>query len=449
MSGPQFLPIPPSLHSLVAETISRRVSHLPFLRNGVNVTEKLLMVTLECLNAESTKSLPLLTPSNRTPPFSDGLDRFLEARMQVGGRSAAPVIAEVLISAGIAEPHEILDRSLHRSRKGIRLLKPWTWDVVHETGRQQSMTDLSGNSDAWMSLCPVCKTGILNKVTGKQLFGIPRTDFIIECTFCGAKFIPVGTQYRLVSIATIRDPLWKKNLNATNSPDSWAALARGVLLKAPIKKTETPAVKIPVYSSLTLKERSDGSLEVPCGNKTLFFRPIRVRTSGAKKSDIFARVQKTLDELMALPAYSHLKDIVNAKYSRYLSLKAGVFLEQLKSRHDTEYRQFLNAYGDERYCTFQLEDPGNYEKKGVILVAVNRCLYQVMDSPESVSRSIQRQLGQILPEDCLLYGDSVRCQVNAVLCADREKAGLYVYFSEDNDDRKRIVDELNRKMQVL
>jgi len=37
----------------------------------------------------------------------------------------------VLRGAGIAEPAEILDRRSHRrSRKGIRLLPPWTWHAA-------------------------------------------------------------------------------------------------------------------------------------------------------------------------------------------------------------------------------------------------------------------------------------------------------------------------------
>src|SRR5512136_3261391 len=78
-----------------------------------------------------------------------------------------------------------------------------------------------------MSICPICRTGILNRVVGKQLFGIPHTDFYIECTHCGAKFIPVGPQFRLVSIATVRDPLWRKYLDQTFPAETWAALARG------------------------------------------------------------------------------------------------------------------------------------------------------------------------------------------------------------------------------
>ena len=47
--------------ALAGETISRRVSRLPFERNGVMVTDELIGITLECLNAEFKKALPLTT----------------------------------------------------------------------------------------------------------------------------------------------------------------------------------------------------------------------------------------------------------------------------------------------------------------------------------------------------------------------------------------------------
>ncbi len=225
MSVPQYFPLPPEMFALACETVSRRVSRLPFLRSGVTVTGELIGVAMECLNAEFNKTLALHTPQNTIDKPLDGLDRCIETRLKIPGKTVVPVIVDVLFSAGIAETAEVMDRASHRSRKGIRLLPPWTWHAA------TTITPL-GNDDtsspaSWMNMCPVCRTGILNRIVGKQLFGIPHTDFYIDCTYCGAKFIPVGTQFRLVSIATVRDPLWKKHLNETFSADTWSALARG------------------------------------------------------------------------------------------------------------------------------------------------------------------------------------------------------------------------------
>jgi len=233
MSATQYFPIPSELFALVCETVSRRVSRLPFSRNEVMVTGEILGVAMECLNAEFNKTLAIRTPAGGIQQPADGLDRCIEGRFRVAGKTVVPVIVDVLCNAGITETTELIDRHAHRSCKGVRLLPPWTWDAG-SGGARPATSDGTEHGDecsasSWMSMCPVCRTGILNRVTGKQLFGIPHTDFYIECTYCGAKFIPVGTQFRLVSIATVRDPLWRKYLDQTFPARTWSALARGNL----------------------------------------------------------------------------------------------------------------------------------------------------------------------------------------------------------------------------
>ena len=63
MAAPQFLPIPNNIHALACEAISRRIGRLPFTRNDVEITEGLIGVTLECLNAEVKRTLPLCAAS--------------------------------------------------------------------------------------------------------------------------------------------------------------------------------------------------------------------------------------------------------------------------------------------------------------------------------------------------------------------------------------------------
>jgi len=123
MSATQYLPLPPELFAYACDTVSKCVSQLPFLRGGVSVTGELVGVTMECLNAEPTRALPLTTPRDHARgSVADGLDRCLEQRRGVPGKTVVPVIAEVMCSAGITEMTEILDRQLHRPRKAVRLL---------------------------------------------------------------------------------------------------------------------------------------------------------------------------------------------------------------------------------------------------------------------------------------------------------------------------------------
>jgi len=454
MSATQFFPIPPELFALACDTVSKKVSRLPFLRSGVNVNGELLGVVMESLNAESKKTLPLTTPQNTLERPEDGLDRCIEERLHIPAKTIVPVITEVLIGAGIAEPAQILDRRYPHPRKGIRLLPPWTWHIASpapSVNLPGSGEDGNSSPFSWMSLCPVCRTGILNRVVGKQLFGIPHTEFYIECSHCGAKFIPVGTQFRLVSISSIRDPLWKKNLDKTFPPETWAALARGTspggnpLLRKAEKKPESPPVATPAFSLTQLK---DGSFAVPFEGKTIYFRPVKLAFSGGLKSDLFARSKLILADILEKPAYEHLRSPVNAKYSRYLPMALGLFLDQLKERHDPFYREFLNIYGDEKYGTFRLEESRESDKKAVLIVVVRKGLYHVTDCPASVSKTVNDTFGRLLPDDCLLDHDSMRCRINAVLSNNKTDAGLYVYPCESEDERKKIQSSISGNLSV-
>ena len=436
------------MFALAGETVSRRVSRLPFLRSGVRVTGELIGVAMECLNAEFNKTLALRTPPNTVEKPPDGLDRCIEERLKLPGKTVVPVIVDVLCSAGIAETTEIMDRVSHRPRKGIRLLPPWTWhaaSAMAPTVRLQG----SGNDDAssllsWMSMCPVCRTGILNRVVGKQLFGIPHTDFYIECSHCGAKFIPLGTQFRLVSIATVRDPLWRKYLNETFSAEAWSALARGTSTGGNqyVRQTEKPVSQSQKSPSGGLMQLKDGSLIVPFQEKTLYFKPVKLNFSGGLREDVFARAQKPLQDLLETPAFSLLLPQVNAKYSRYLSMKSGLFLGQLKERHDPFYREFLNSYGDEKYGTFRLEDSHEADKKGVLIVVVNKGIYHAVNCRDTFRGIINDLFGRISAEDCLLSGDSSRCRINALLCSNRNTAGIYIQTCEKDDERIHITEIL-------
>ncbi len=171
MSATQYFPVPPELFALAIETVSRRVSRLPFLRSGVMVTGELLGVAMECLNAEFNKTLALRTPPYAAQKPEDGLDHCIEERLRLLGKTVTPVIVDVMCSANIAETTEIMDRVAHRPRKAVRLLPPWTW---HAASGMSPAVRFPGSGDedesplSWMSMCPVCRTGILNRVVGKQ-----------------------------------------------------------------------------------------------------------------------------------------------------------------------------------------------------------------------------------------------------------------------------------------
>ena len=449
MSATQFFPIPPEVFALACETVTRRVSQLPFLRSGVKVTGELVGVTMECLNAEFDKTLALRSRPDMIDGSDSavGLDCCIEDRLKIPGKNVVPVISEVLYGAGIAEPAEIMDRRVRQPRKGIRLLSAWTWHAAAPFGQTVRLPGSGNDTDSspftWLSMCPVCRTGVLARIVGKQLFGIPRTDFIIECNHCGAKYIPVGAQFRLVSIAIIKDPLWKKHLDKTYPEDTWAGIARGTgPVGTPAQKGKKSSVSQSQHREPVglpqLKRTSDGTFVIPFKEKTLYFRQLKLQFSGGIKENHFDKVQKTLRETLENPVFSHLNDTVNAKYPQYLPLKTGLFLGQLKERQDPFYREFLNPYGDEKYGTFRLEEAVEAYKNGVLIVVYKNGLYFAFNSEDLFSNLVNNRLGRVLADDCLLSGDSVRCRINALLSSNRNEGVLAAYPASREEDRETI-----------
>jgi len=451
MSATQFFPIPPEFLALAGETVNRRVGRLPFMLDGISVTLDRIGVTMECLNAEFSKTLTITTkqtPEKRAP---EGLDQCLAQRLNLtSGVPCAAVITDVLCCAGIAEKTEVVDRTTHARSRGARLLSPWTWHSASVPASSLSPAGAgtaSGTPPApWMSLCPVCRTGILNRVFGKQLYGIPRTDYYIECTHCGAKFIPEKDLFCLVSIATIRDPIWKHHLNKSFSPESWMEIARasgtGTAQRVIMPSSHRSSPAIPVLKTGPLLPMKDGSLGVPVLDKILYFKPVRLIFSGGLKEDIFEKEQKCLKDAISTPAYSHLKVKTEENYTNYLPLRMGLFLWERKEKHDPFYREFLNPWGDEKYGTFMVEDSDLSGRKGVYLVVVDGKACHAGYSHESFKKTLTHEFSRITAGDCFLDRDGTRCHINALLCMEKKTAAVYLHAVDNEEERVRIVDAL-------
>jgi hypothetical protein len=208
-------------------------------------------------------------------------------------------------------------------------------------------------------------------------------------------------------------------------------------VKALSKKPATPN---PISSVRGLARMKDGSLAVPSGEKTLYFKPVTLNFSGGLKENIFTRAQTPLEEILKDPTFSHLVSPVNARYSRCLPLKSGIFLGQLKERHDPFYREFLHDYGDEKFGSFRLAEADVADKRGVLMVAVNLSVFTAVNCQDSFGAEINNFFGRISPEDCLLNGDGTRCRINALLSNNRKDAGFYIHKSEYDDERQRVME---------
>lgn len=456
MATPQFFPIPPQILSLACETITRRVEPVPFTRNNITVTNALVGIAMECLNAEPKRTLPIRISSPDAAKNPD-LAGALEERLESSGSALAPVIAKVLVEAEIAEPADVPDRASHTIARGVRLLPAFSWHNAaplpqnYAPGQQP---DAAGSTASWLAKCPVCRTGILQTITGRRLYGVPPTDFYHDCTHCGAKFIPEKERFRLVSIARVSDPLWRSHLNTCRTPDEWESVAQEVpakrsasgrlptrssssrlptrssipLIKVP-RKTEPVAVDGPAVSFPKLK---DGTITVQYKAKTLYFKPVPLQFVTGNKGEVFAKSARIVSDVLDIPVFSSLKPEVGQKYAKNLLLPLGRFVAELRQRSDSLYRHFLNRFGEEEFSTFRVQEEAAGRSRGVMLIVVQGRLCYITACHAPLSTLIDDRFGRITPDMCFIDGDETACRMNALISGYRSTSAVYLHALTDD-----------------
>jgi hypothetical protein len=467
MAAPQFLPIPEPLLALACETISRRAGRLPFTRDGIEITEGLVRVTLECLNAEVTRTLPV-------KPVSTGDEKRASLAICLSGRiggeqaAVARVIAESLVHAGLTEPVEMTDAATHTQVRGIRLLPAWTWHIGSGeflTGGEQ----YAGGDEAWLARCPVCKTGILSRVTGKRLFGIPPTDYYFDCSHCGAKFIPEKERFRLVSIARIADPRWRQYLNSCRTSDEWselvqeetpvrespARIATSRYRMAPkkpedplhpqlvhrVEKPSLPVEGVPVpFSRLR-----DGSLVVAGTAKTFYFKPAGLQFLRGTRHDLFSHAERTLQQALQSPGFSEVKPVFVQEYAKYLPLRIGPVTEDLRKKADRRYLLLLNRYGDRDFSSFVLADPDQAQKKGILIVFLQGRLCHIAACHTTFADLVDRVFGNVTADTCYRDGDETACHINSIVTAFKDMAVFWLHELEDDNAMDAAVADLQER----
>ena len=470
MPAPQFLPIPHNIHALACETINRRAGPLPLERDGVMVTEGLVAVAMECLNAEVLRTLPLKTV-HKNGRMVQGLPDCLAARLGGEQEAAAQAVAGVLTGAGLAETADVNDAATHTQIRGVRLLSAWTWHIASAEPAALPVSGSSGGpDDAWLARCPVCRTGILNRVEGKRLFGIPPTDYYLDCSHCGGKFVPEKNRFRLVSIAHISDPRWRQLLSSVKTSDDWALLAAQEISRkpAPAQKVRTsgyrvrapapearvtpPVVHRPVRPAreiegvpVSFASLRDGTLAVPTANRTLYFRPAALSFQKGLRREIFTQSKRTVQEALDGPEFAEVKSEHGQELAKYGGSRLGQVLSDLRLRSNPVYRRFLNAYGEEDFSTFSLENVDAGHEKGVMLVLAERRLCLVLGCHSTFLDCIDRRFGTLLSDACYLDGDETACRVNCTVTACRPEPVIFLHDLSDDAAIDAVVAELKTK----
>ncbi|MEN6611684.1 MAG: hypothetical protein ABFC24_12655 [Methanoregulaceae archaeon] len=440
-----LLPAPPELLDSACEVLGRTAGALPVTREGIPITRELVQVTLEILNEEFTKSLPAETRRFAEGRVVPGLDSRLSAR-GYPGQGTSGVISGMLLEAGICRRSEGADRESRRTFPVIRLLEEWTWTITGPKVRSHpgvqapgTKRDLSCPGEpAGFDQCPVCKTGTIELVTGRQLFGLPPGDYR-ECGSCHAKFVPEsGGMWRLVSIGAIQDPSWRRLLNQSKTSEAWQVHLR-VASPARTFPRQSPK-KLPVSSSVGttkfkegIRELSSGQLSVELRGAARFFVPVPLVFDRQVTADLYFRIKTPLRDILKREVFAAIREEQAPAISRSLDSPAGMFLATLKRSFNPLYRAFLNPFGEDEFRNFRMKTQDISEKEGVFLIFRNAELVYAGVTRGNFRNAVDEGIGLVLPSDCLLGGDEIRCRINAELCRDPGRFRIFACTSREKE----------------
>jgi cell envelope opacity-associated protein A len=101
-------------------------SGLPYTERGITITENLLKVTVELLNAAEGRILPQNARNASIENTPDGLDKCIKIALQSDTRTAN-IVSDELAKRGVVEITSIENPKTGNQIKATRLLPDWAW----------------------------------------------------------------------------------------------------------------------------------------------------------------------------------------------------------------------------------------------------------------------------------------------------------------------------------
>lgn len=145
-------------------------------------------------------------------------------------------------------------------------------------------------------------------------------------------------------------------------------------------------------------------------------------------SNVFARMNSlSLGEAILRPPYAKLAPLVRAEYGTFLSQGLGHFLVDLKTLGDPFYLRFLNTYGDQAFCRFQLTDRSVRNLRGLYCFTLDDTVKYIGRTIDSFAKRINQGYGSISPRNCYRDGRRTNCHLNALTSGVTEQVQLYLH----------------------
>ena len=155
-------------------------------------------------------------------------------------------------------------------------------------------------------------------------------------------------------------------------------------------------------------------------------------------TDIFARKNnKTLYETVYNEnqgnKYLKYKQIIDLQYSGYKHFPLGEFLIYLKKRNDLFYMNFLNKYGDGKFCNFTLTDKNLKTRKGLYFYRIDNEIMYIGRCLDSFWNRVNLGYGKISPKNCYIDGQQTNCYLNSLVNCTTGELSFYICSMIDND----------------
>jgi hypothetical protein len=171
---------------------------------------------------------------------------------------------------------------------------------------------------------------------------------------------------------------------------------------------------------------------VTINNRRVQFETIPLKCKQKNIVDIFAKKNnRTLGQTFGHRRYSALERRLAVEYRDHLDKSLGDFLRYLKYNGDDNYRLFLNPYGDQNFCEFEIED--NLLDKGIYCFIEGETVKYVGRCKDNFKKRINLGYGKIHPKNCFIDGQSTNCRVNAKINS-AGNVNLGIYRMKDDEE---------------
>ena len=119
-----------------------------------------------------------------------------------------------------------------------------------------------------------------------------------------------------------------------------------------------------------------------------------------------------------------------------LDLNLGEFLFRLKSEGNSDYKLYLNKYGDRRYCIYKIDQFLN--DKGIYCYVVDNKIMYLGRSRKTFKERFN-EYGKITAYNCLIDGQATNCHINSIINSiDNVFVGIYKMTNKSDEEIKEM-----------